>query len=227
MSDEVKVAEQRGAGSGEPENRHRHQLEVDRADPQQAGDGRTEQNPGGLTLLSVDVHARGLEDVARLVGPLVRLPNCEQREPDGDPDQGDERAPSPVVTHRDDVAEDEDADGLGQRVGKIVPTEDPSSTLGGIGIGEVRVVDGVVDPGPHRRDEVQEGEGPHVGRQAHQRGEDREDQEGDPGHHLATAPVGPQRQRHRPQQLGHLGHEGHRPQGGVVHVERVFRGWSR
>jgi hypothetical protein len=40
------------------------------------------------------------------------------------------------------------------------------------------------------------------------------------GHRLATTPVGPQGQRHGPQQLGHLGHEGHRTERGVGHVER-------
>ena len=113
-------------------------------------------------------------------------------------------------------------DRLGQRVGEVVPAEDPAPALGGIGVGEVRVVDGVVHAGSHRGDQVEEGEGPHVGGQAHQRGEDREDQQGHPGHHLATAPVGPQGQRHRPQQLGHRAHEGHRPEGGVVDVERVL-----
>ena len=52
--------------------------------------------------------------------------------------------------------------------------------------------------------------------------EDREDQQGHRGDHLAAAPVGPQGERHRPQQLGHRGHEGHRPEGGVVDVEGVL-----
>ena len=39
-------------------------------------------------------------------------------------------------------------------------------------------------------------------------------------HQLAAAPVGPQGQGHRPQQLGHLGHEGDAAERGVVDVER-------
>ena len=103
-----------------------------------------------------------------------------------------------------------------------MPAEDPAPALGGIGVGEVRVVDGVVHAGSHRRHQVEEGEGPHVGGEAHQRREDREDQQGHRGDHLATAPVGPQGEGHRPQQLGHRAHEGHRPEGGVVDVERVL-----
>ncbi len=71
--DEVEVPEQRGRRPGEAEDGHGHQLEVDRPDAEQPGHRRPQQDPRRIALLGVDVHARGLEDVARLVGPLVRL----------------------------------------------------------------------------------------------------------------------------------------------------------
>ena len=99
-------------------------------DPEQPGDGRTQQDPGRLALLGVEVHARGLQDVAGLVLPLVRLVQGEQGQPDGYAGQGHEHPPAPVVAHGDHQAEDQDADGLGQGVGQVVPAEDPTPPLG-------------------------------------------------------------------------------------------------
>ena len=157
------------AGAGEAEDGHGHQLVVERADAQQPGHGRAQQDPGRLLLLGLQVHARGLEDVAALVGPLVRLAQREEGEADGDAGQGDEQAVAPVVGHGDDVAEDQDADRLRERVGQVVPAEDPAPALGRVGVGQVRVVHGVVDAEPDRGGQVEEGERPHVGRERHER----------------------------------------------------------
>ncbi len=156
------------------------------------------------------------------LAPLSGSRQGEEREAERDADEGDEHPPPPVVSHRHDEAEDQDAHGLAERVGEVVPAEDPAPPLGRVGVRQVRVVHGVVDPVPHRGDEVEEGEGPDVGREPHQRGEDREDDERDAGHDLAAAAVRPQREGHRPEQLRHRPDEGHRAERGVVHVERVL-----
>ena len=70
-----------------PEDGHRHELVVERPDPQQAGDGRAEQHLGGVLLLGLDVHAGGLQDVARLVGPLLGLPDEEDAQGHGHADE--------------------------------------------------------------------------------------------------------------------------------------------
>ena len=89
-----------------------------------------------------------------------------------------------------------------------------------VGVGEVGVVHRVVHPGAHRGRQVEEGEPPDVGRDRHQAAEGGEDEQGHGGDHLAAAPVGPQRQRDGPEELGDLGDEGHRAERGVGHVER-------
>ena len=220
LVDEEEVAEQRCAGAGEAQDGHGHQLVVQRADPQQPGDGGAEEHPGRLLLLGLQVHARRLEDVAALVGPLPGLVQREEGEADRDPDQRDQQPVAPVVGDRHDEGEDQDADRLRQRVRQVVPAEDPSARLGRVGVREVRVVHRVVHPGAHRGGEVEEGEPPDVGRDRHEAAEDGEDEQSHGRHHLAAAPVGPHRQRDGPQQLRHLGDEGHRAERRVGHVER-------
>ena len=149
-------------GPGETEDGDGHQLEVERADPQQPGHGRTEQNPRRPFLLGLQVHARGLEDVTALVGALLRLVQGEQSQAERDAGERHEQPVAPVVADGDDEAEDEDADGLRQRVGEVVPAEDAPASLGGIGVGQVRVVHRVVDAGAHRGSQVEEGEPPDV-----------------------------------------------------------------
>ena len=123
------------AGAGEAEDGHGHQLVVERADPQQPGDGRAEQDPWCLLLLGVQVHARRLEDVAALVGPLLGLAQREEREAERNAGQRDQQAVAPVVGDRHDVAEDQDPDRLRQRVRQVVPAEDPPPPLGRVGVG--------------------------------------------------------------------------------------------
>ena len=57
LVDEEQVPEQRCTGAGEAEDGHRHELVVQRAHPQQPGDGGTQEDPGRLLLLGVQVHA--------------------------------------------------------------------------------------------------------------------------------------------------------------------------
>ena len=115
MALEVQRAEQRDARAGEAQDGHRHELVVERADPQEPGDGGAEQDLGGALLLALDVHAGGLEDVARLVGALLGLPDEEGRQRDGNPEERQRQAPAPVVGGGGDVADEEDPDGLARR----------------------------------------------------------------------------------------------------------------
>ena len=206
--DEEQVAEQRRTGPCEAEDSHGHELEVERAHAQEPGHRRAEEDAWCLLLLAVQVHARGLEDVAALVGPLLGLAQREEGEAERNAEQRHQQAVAPVVRNGHHVAEDQDPDRLRQRVGQVVPTEDPAPRLGGVGVGQVRVVDRVVHPIPDGGDEVEEGEGPDVGGQAHQTAEHGEDQQGDGRHLLAAAAVGPHRQGNGPEELGHLGDEG-------------------
>ena len=97
LVDEEQVAEQRRAGPGEAEDGHRHQLVVERADPQQPGHGGAEEDPGRLLLLGVQVHARRLEDVAALVGALLRLAQGEEGEAERNAGQRHQQAVAPIV----------------------------------------------------------------------------------------------------------------------------------
>ena len=221
LVDEEQVAEQRRAGTSKAQDRDGDQLVVQRADAEQPGHGGAEQDPGRLLLLRLQVHARGLEDVTGLVGPLLGLAQREQREPEGDPHQSDEEAVAPVVRDRHDVPEDQDPDRLRQRVRQVVPAEDPAPPLGRVGVGQVRVVHRVVHAGAHRRREVAGTRTPTRSvREGHQRAEAGEDQQRDARHELAAAPVGPHGQRDRPEELRHLRDEGHRAERRVRHVER-------
>ncbi len=160
--------------------------------------------------------------MALLVGALGRLVDGEEGEAEGNAGHRHEQSVAPVVGHRDDENEDEDADGLGQRIAQVVPAENTPPALGWILIGQVRVVHGVIDTRPDGCGQVKEGEGPYVGREGHQRSEHREDEQREGGHHLAAAPVGQNGQGHCPEQLGDLGDECHRSEGGVVDVEGVL-----
>jgi hypothetical protein len=162
LVDEEKVAEQRRTRSGESEDGHGHQLEIERPDAQQPGHCRTEQHPRRAFLLGLQVHARSLEDVAALVRPLLRLAQREQGEAQRDAGERDEQPEAPIVRDGHDIAEDENPDRLRERIGEVVPAEDAPAAFGGIGIGEVRVVHRVVHARADRGGQVEEGKPPNV-----------------------------------------------------------------
>ena len=78
--DEEQVPKQRDPGADESQDRHGHQLVVQGPDPQQSGHGGTEQDPWRLLLLGVQIHPRGLEDVAGLIGTLFGFAQRKERE---------------------------------------------------------------------------------------------------------------------------------------------------
>ena len=153
---------------------------------------------------------------------LVRLAEGEEQKGDGDAGGPHDQSPPPVVRVGHDVPEDEDAQGLGDGVGEVVPAEDAAASLGGVGVREIGVVHRVVHGAAHRREEIEDDEPPHIGRQCHEGRQHGEDEKRHARYHLATAPVRPQPEWHGPQQLRHRGHEGHRPQSAVVEVEGLL-----
>ena len=188
----------------------------------QAGHGRAQQDLGGVLLLGLDVHPRRLQDVTRLVGPLLGLADEEDPDRHGHPDDRQGQGPAPVVGRRRDIAHEQDPDGLGHGVVHVVPREDARSAVGGIGVGQIGVVDGVARAQADGGDQIEEDERPHVVHEGHERDRDREDEKGDGGHVLAAAAVGEHRHRHPPADLGHGADEDHRPQPGVAQVEGAF-----
>ena len=224
LVDQEQVAVKRCARADEAEDGHRHQLVVERPDPQQPGHGGAEEDPRRRLLLRLQVHARRLEDVAALVGPLLGFAQGEERESHGNAGQRDEKPVAPAVRDGDHEAEDQDADGLRDRVRQVVPAEDPPPALDGIGVGEVRVVHRVVHPevrptppGRGTRTPTRWARAPWPIRRRRKRsGRRRRPPCGSPGRPTApaarptaTGPPGPRRPP--------------RPSDGVGHVERVLQ----
>ncbi len=174
LVDQEQVAVKGRSRADEAEDGHRHQLVVERPDPQQPGHGGAEEDPGRRLLLGLQVHARRLEDMAALVGPFLGFAQREECEPHGNAGQCDEKAVAPTMRNGHHEAENQDADGLRDRVRQLMPTEDAPPALDGIGVGEIRVVDRVVHPEPDGRPQIEERKCPHVGRERHSRAEDGE-----------------------------------------------------
>jgi hypothetical protein len=220
---EEEIAEEGRPGAGEAQNGHGHQLEVERPDAQEPGHRGAQQDAGCLLLLGLQIHARRLEDVTGFVGPLLRFAQPQHEKRHGETGQTEQQSIAPVVGEGYHEAEEEQADGAREGIREVVPAEDPSPAFGRVGIGQIRVVHRVVDPEPDGGDQVEEHEPPDIRGETHQGGEHGHDQQGDDGHQLAAPAVGPQRQRHRPQQLGRLRHEGDRAEAGIREMERSLQ----
>ena len=160
---EEEIAEEGRPGAGEAQDGHGHQLEVERPDAQEPGHRGAQQDPGGLLLLGLQIHAGRLEDVTGFVGPLLRLAQPQHEKRHREPGQTEQQSIAPVVGEGHHEAEEEQADRAREGIGEVVPAEDPSPALGRVGIGQVRVVHRVVDPEPDGGDQVEEHEPPDVG----------------------------------------------------------------
>ena len=94
---EVEIAEERAPGAGEPQDGHRHQLEVDRADPEQPGTAEPSSTRGAspcwVWMSMPDAFRMWLDSF----GPLSGSRSREQGQGDGHPGEGDQHSPPPTV----------------------------------------------------------------------------------------------------------------------------------
>ena len=217
---EEQRAEQRDARSGESEYRYGDELVVERADAEQSGHGRPEQHPRGVRLLGGQVQTGCAQYVRRLVGSLGRLAQEHQADSQRQADSGEHERPTPVVGLLRDPADEQDPRGLCERVVQAAPREHTGPGMGRVCVSQIGVVDGVGRAVADSGDQVQEGEGPHVADEPHERHDDREDREADRGHDLATPTVGDDGLGQSPHDLGDGGYERERSESRVAQAER-------